>query len=205
MTAATRATMEGSPCACLPWLAARQFLHFLQTRQQRQRVVAIDGGAHGDAERIFIEFADAAAGVYERIIAAIKDVRGGKELQHGGELRGAFGAGSIAIKALQFVFDTLGVVGLEGFARPGMGDARRQKRQRAATVRKNEADFRAARQHAIQHQAGDGARRVEWELDVLRDQTGDERRRAAMHGGMHIDDGFAAIEFLEHGQKRGIA
>ena len=86
-----------------------------------------------------------------------------------------------------------------------MIDARGQKGQHAPAMGEDELDVGAARQHAIQHEAGDGARGVQRKLDALGGKARNEAGGAGMGGGMHIDDRLAPVQLLEHRRERGIA
>ncbi len=77
-------------------------------------------------------------------------------------------------------------------------DAPRQKRQRAAPVRKNESHVGTSRQCPAKKQAGDGARGVETKFLCRHMHTGHYIHAAVQECRMCICNSFPPLQFIEH-------
>ena len=73
-----------------------------------------------------------------------------------------------------------------------------QHRHRAAGMDGDEADVRIAEHHAVDDDAGDGARDVEVELEHRRGGTVFQVAAAGRRERVHVDDRVAPIELLPH-------
>ena len=80
-----------------------------------------------------------------------------------------------------------------------------QHRRGAAAMGKDPADVGVVEHRAVDQDAGDGARRLERIFDRLRRQAGLHGAATGRCGRMRIDDGLAAVEFLEDRRERRIA
>src|SRR6202023_863223 len=72
-------------------------------------------------------------------------------------------------------------------------------RNRAAGVREQPSYVAVAGKRAAQQQAGHRSRGVVRDFDDGRKGADAERAAAARDQWMHVDDGLAPVEFLEHG------
>src|SRR5262249_24628030 len=176
-----------------------------QTRQQRQRVAALDRLALGIRHLGVMQLLEG-LGFHERIIGAEQDVA---RRSHGAQSRDGCRprrVGGVVIELAQFSqhpirHDISGI-------RPTPERLRHTARdhwRRAAAVRENKPDLRVLHQGAVDQQAGDGTRGIEWKFDRLWLQARNHAAAAGRHGRMEIDHGLAAIELLEYRREGRVA
>ena len=145
--------------------------------------------------------------VDERCVRAEDDLRDADERLQRGHVDGIRRRGRVVVEAPQVMQARVRLGGLREIVRGHLGAEQppRYADQRTAGMREDEAHVGAPRSRLADDEAGDRAHRVHRILEHLIRHARQQALAARGIRRVHVDDGLAAVELVEHGREARIA
>src|SRR5262249_31754617 len=186
----------------LPPLRERARLAGLETRQQTERILALDGALVGHCEAPVRNASIDLRAVAERKVGAVEHLRDRHHFQQRGDLPWCVALRQLVVELPEVGQRAIGEI--RWFALRGQADETAgQEWQRTAAVGEDPANIRKLHCRSAEHDVRDGTRGIGGVFDRPRRDARNEAAAASRRGRVDVNDGLATVDlFINRGKRR---